>query len=169
VGGGVFLLIGILFNFFANPETIDSFGGKLLSVFCISFGSYQLIYGLFRPRLIFTFDRLSGMVTYPEVKWNNTNTIAFKDSEWVIKYNIAGRFFTGMSLSMVQRNGWSAVAMLEGDFYDLFSFIVWFMDKNRPLPPGTFFDSQRKADYERRKAEGFPRPLYEATISIPRK
>ena len=46
------------------------------------------------------------------------------------------------------------------------SFIVWYMDKNRPLPPGKVFDPYRKRDYERRKAEGFPEPLYESWISI---
>ena len=34
------------------------------------------------------------------------------------------------------------------------------MDKNRPLPPGTAFDAYRKRDYQRRKAAGFPYPLY---------
>ena len=46
------------------------------------------------------------------------------------------------------------------------SFIVWYMDKNRPLPPGKVFDPYRKRDYERRKAEGVLEPLYESWISI---
>ena len=41
------------------------------------------------------------------------------------------------------------------------------MDKNRPLPPGTAFDPYREADFQRRKAEGFPKPLYKSYIPTP--
>ena len=41
------------------------------------------------------------------------------------------------------------------------------MDKNRPLPPGEAFDPYRKKDFQRRKAEGFPPPLYPSYIDTP--
>ncbi|WP_199185117.1 hypothetical protein [Aquimarina sp. I32.4] len=41
------------------------------------------------------------------------------------------------------------------------------MDQNRPLPPGTAFDAYREQDYERRKALGFPKPLYYSNIPTP--
>jgi hypothetical protein len=44
---------------------------------------------------------------------------------------------------------------------------VWYMDKNRPLPPGDVFDAYREKDYLRRRAEGFPPPLYESIIDTP--
>ncbi|WP_158237257.1 hypothetical protein [Aquimarina sp. MAR_2010_214] len=44
-------------------------------------------------------------------------------------------------------------------FINDWNFIFWYMDKNRPLPPDRIFDEYRQQDYERRKAEGFPRPL----------
>ena len=47
------------------------------------------------------------------------------------------------------------------------SFMVWYMDKNRPLPPGEIFDPYRQKDYERRKKEGFPKPLYQSWIATP--
>ena len=50
------------------------------------------------------------------------------------------------------------------EFWD---FVVWYMDKNRPLPPGTAFDPYREADFQRRKAEGFPKPLYGSIIETP--
>ena len=49
--------------------------------------------------------------------------------------------------------------------YESISGIVWYMDKNRPLPPGTAFDPHRDADFERRKAEGFPPPLYPSQVA----
>ena len=42
----------------------------------------------------------------------------------------------------------------------MISFLLWYMDKNRPLPPGDAFDPYRERDYERRKAAGFPKPLF---------
>ena len=47
------------------------------------------------------------------------------------------------------------------------SIILWYMDKNRPLPPGKEFDPFRKSDFERRKAEGFPPPLFESSFPTP--
>ena len=47
------------------------------------------------------------------------------------------------------------------------SFMVWYMDKNRPLPPGNAFDEYRERDFQRRKAEGFPSPLYPSFVPTP--
>ncbi len=47
------------------------------------------------------------------------------------------------------------------------SFMVWYMDKNRPLPPGNAFDSYRDKDFKRRKTEGFPPPLYRSAVPTP--
>jgi len=41
------------------------------------------------------------------------------------------------------------------------------MDKNRPLPPGSAFDPYREKDFQRRKSEGFPPPLYKSTVPTP--
>ena len=49
------------------------------------------------------------------------------------------------------------------------SFYTWYMDKNRPLPPGEAFDRYRDKDFERRKTEGFPNPLYPSEIKTSEK
>jgi hypothetical protein len=53
------------------------------------------------------------------------------------------------------------------DCYEDISFITWYMDKNRPLPPGDLFDEFRQQDFERRKNEGFLKPLYSSNIPTP--
>ena len=53
----------------------------------------------------------------------------------------------------------------DNDINDYWNFTIWYMDKNRPLPPGTAFDPYRQKDFERRKAEGFPKPLYPSSIT----
>ncbi|CAA0224533.1 hypothetical protein [Tenacibaculum maritimum] len=51
--------------------------------------------------------------------------------------------------------------------YGTLSFYIWYMDKNRPLPSGSAFDAYREQDYQRRKAAGFPKPLYPSKIATP--
>lgn len=46
------------------------------------------------------------------------------------------------------------------------SFYVLYMDKNRPLPQGEVFDPYREKDFLRRKAAGFPKPIYPNTILV---
>ncbi|MEB3373287.1 hypothetical protein SFC43_07725 [Bacteroides sp. CR5/BHMF/2] len=40
------------------------------------------------------------------------------------------------------------------------------MDKNRPLPQGDAFHPYREKDFLRRKAEGFPKPIYPSTSLV---
>ena len=47
------------------------------------------------------------------------------------------------------------------------SFLTWYMDKNRPLPPGEVFDPYREKDYLRREAEGFPDPIFLSLLPTP--
>ena len=44
------------------------------------------------------------------------------------------------------------------------SFMLWYMDKNRPLPPSEALDPYRERDDARRAAEGHPPPLFPADI-----
>jgi hypothetical protein len=55
-------------------------------------------------------------------------------------------------------------AKLSDEFDDNWSFLAWYMDKNRPLPIGVEFDEYRHDDFDRRKAEGFPKALYSSRI-----
>ncbi|WP_195715311.1 hypothetical protein [Ancylomarina sp. 16SWW S1-10-2] len=55
----------------------------------------------------------------------------------------------------------------EDKIIEALSIFVWYMDKNRPLPPGTEFDKFRQKDFERRKAEGFHLPLFKSMIPTP--
>lgn len=79
----------------------------------------------------------------------------------------------GLCLAMVKppRNSVAWVPFFQRQFTDMpmeaLSQMVWYMDKNRPLPPGREFDPFRQADFERRRAEGFPPPMYLSHIPTP--
>lgn|SRR5690554_1025066 len=64
--------------------------------------------------------------------------------------------FFPIDLDIFMEGGWQA-----------WSYWVWYMDRNRPLPPGDAMDEFREADFQRRKAEGFPPPLYKSRIPTP--
>ena len=67
----------------------------------------------------------------------------------------------------MQKNRKKGGHLSHSDIYAFWDFVVWYMDKNRPLPPGTAFDPYREADFQRRKAEEFPKPLYKSYIPTP--
>ncbi len=47
---------------------------------------------------------------------------------------------------------------------EIWSYYVWYMDKNRPLPECEAFDKFREKDFERRKSAGFPPPLFKSRV-----
>ncbi|PVZ83954.1 hypothetical protein C9426_24795 [Serratia sp. S1B] len=50
--------------------------------------------------------------------------------------------------------------------FQIYSFFIWYMDKNRPLPPGALLDPYRQQDYQRRRAERFRAPLVESNVMM---
>ena len=54
-----------------------------------------------------------------------------------------------------------------GQDYKTHSFLIWYMDRNRPLPPSAKLDPYRTKDYLRRESEGFPPPLFYTKLDIP--
>lgn len=47
------------------------------------------------------------------------------------------------------------------------SFYLWYLDRNRPLPPGELFDSLRENDFLRRRSDNFKLPLFYADVATP--
>jgi hypothetical protein len=106
--------------------------------------------------------RLSGDILVPHKNKGEYRRIVFKDAE-VGKTVITSS--SGSSSYIVIDN--YPIEKLAIDANTNWAFYVWYMDKNRPLPPGSVFDEFRQTDFERRKAEGFPAPLFKSTIPTP--
>lgn len=120
------------------------------------------------------FHRDKGLLELPGALWDPPVIQKFDDAyirfskdggsytnqfEWSIymhRYHKAGFKNMGVALGRWSKGRW-----------ETWSFWVWYMDKNRPLPPGSAFDEFRKADFDRRKSEGFPPPLYKSRIPTP--
>ena len=54
------------------------------------------------------------------------------------------------------------ISMSTSNSRDDMTMLTWYMDKNRPLPTMERFKPFMEKDFERRKDEGFPPPLYPA-------
>ena len=110
-------------------------------------------------------DRLNGMVTYPGFLFSKPCSVPFDE----LLASVASFANAGASLVFYHYNGITGTSISAEDYKPSgnWSFIVWYMDKNRPLPPGEAFDPYRKKDFQRRKAEGFPPPLYPSYIDTP--
>ena len=105
------------------------------------------------------------MVTYPGFLFSKPCSVPFDE----LLASVASFANAGASLVFYHYNGITGTSIFAGKckISGNWSFIVWYMDKNRPLPPGEAFDPYRKKDFQRRKSEGFPPPLYPSYIDTP--
>lgn len=113
-----------------------------------------------------TFHRLTGEVEVPRPLFKGWNgaTVRFPFTDERIK-----SFYHGATVFYLSypRSRWVIwLTAGRGEAKQL-SFFLWYMDRNRPLPPGKRLDPYRVKDFLRREAEGFPAPLRHATIKIP--
>ncbi len=136
------------------------FGVSLLKLI----GLFIVLKSTLKYRKVFIFDRENGTVTYPGLLWFTRRTLPFRDACFM-----EGRLgpYGGESthLFLVRADGITRVCVSWDEPEKFFAFLVWYMDRNRPLPPGSAFDPYREQDYQRRKREGFPPPLYPAQIA----
>lgn len=164
--GGVLIVITFLLLFFIDKE--ESFNSitfflLLFSPFVL-LGLYYLALYYYNPQKEMVLDRLNGTISYPRLFFSRKKvTISFKLI--TVFRDVNDRI--GQDLILVDRKDKFNWNLAENDCDAYWSFMVWYMDKNRPLPYGSAFFKYRNADFERRKAEGFPKPLYASYIETP--
>ena len=166
-GGGISLtfVVGLLFGVEGELSGAD----WMIVVICSALTIFFLIYYLTKPEKELILSRLNGVITFPGFYWQKNITMKFEDIMFM--YTTGGEDLMGAFDLQIVRPHKSISTFESFDFgggcYESMSFITWYMDKNRPLPPGSAFDPYRQQDYERRKVEGFPKPLYPSAIPTP--
>ncbi len=124
----------------------------------------SLIYLFTMPKKKFVLNRKKGTVTFPGFLWLKNSTMYLDDSQF---YYVRAKT-TGLSILRTTKVGiYNVLSLVKGEPLEDLSFIVRYLDRNRPLPPGEIFDEFRKKDFERRKKEGFPRPLHLSRVPTP--
>ncbi|ADV48990.1 hypothetical protein Celal_1688 [Cellulophaga algicola DSM 14237] len=131
-----------------------------LSVMILSAAYYLTV-----PEKQIILDRKNGLVSFPAFSYGKPYTMKI--------INIRVGYGGGASGSPNRdkfiiikpnklENGYTP--SLGGNYNQELSFILWYTDKNRPLPLGDAFDDYRKKDYKRRKEDGFPPPLFRTYV-----
>lgn len=112
------------------------------------------------------YDRLKGTITFPGVFWKTNITMSFNKVMFMkhnyrnnISFKGMNPIFWGASFHLSVNKHYSR------DSSDELTLLIWYMDKNRPLPNITEFKPYFDIDYERRKKENFPPPLYFSFIA----
>ena len=160
IGLVLFLVALFLFGEGTNTEITLSASSFLI-------GSFYIIYNFTHPKKILILDRLNGIITFPGFLYGKPITMPFEE----VLASVKGGYGAGSpTLAILRKNKLTSTSYdfdLQYEPLKSWSFMVWYMDKNRPLPPGKVFDPYRQKDYERRKKEGFPKPLYQSWIATP--
>lgn len=159
------LITGV--NTYVEADTVDRVFYSIMCIIGILPFLYPLAYCIWCPPRKGIFNRHTGTVSLPAPWLKGFNgaqiTLQYRDIDFIVE-GIMQRIY----VIPYPKNKWFHfnLGFSPGDTKSI-SFITWYMDKNRPLPPGEILDSYRQSDFERRKAEGFPLPVYESIVETP--
>ena len=154
----IFMPIGVFYNTENGIERIVSI--IIYIIICVGAGAFPL----FAPYKELILNREEGTISMPRAFKKENLVISFEEGEGIVKFTAGGGAAPDVYLVFLHKNRKKGGHLSHSDIYAFWEFVVWYMDKNRPLPPGTAFDPYREADFQRRKAEGFPKPLYNSYI-----
>ena len=130
--------------------------------------AFGYLYHYIAPTKYFVANRQTGKLKVPISMKKPAVWIDFNEGFAYEKTAYLDNFYTSLFFQTKPEVKPGAVfSLADWEREDYWNFLVWYMDKNRPLPPGTAFDEYRQRDFERRKAAGFPKPLYKSAIPTP--
>ena len=156
------MIIGAFYN--TERESILIISVIIYIIICVGAGSYPLLASY--TELII--NREEGTITFYKQRGEKRIVIPFEEGDGFLRFTAGGGVAPDFILMFLPKSRKGPCGILaQIDIYAFWEFVVWYMDKNRPLPPGTAFDPYREADFQRRKAEGFPKPLYKSYIPTP--
>ena len=169
----LFLIIGIF-----NSGGFENLYKTLLSInyifsIPISIGLYYLLLYFIGGKKEIVYNRKENTITYPISKFNkNTATIPFKYFEFYKILIDDSNHKSSHSLITIDKNNTNIISGVFNVYsgihsIDFYSFIIWYMDKSRPLPPCEVFDLYRDIDYNNRKEKNFLKPLYSKKFRTP--
>ena len=182
----IYIYLGLFFfltvyplcsEYIFNTETTNtSFDYMLIGIGCLTL--IPVFYLLWIKRKMpdkkhILFDRENTIITMPKRNEREYFSLPFTHLKATIRIEIDGSyeldFFNDPRIPLPWRNEYLNMSLsnLFPNSSDYWYFYVWYMDKNRPLPPGSAFDEFREADFERRKTEGFPPPLFKSAMPTP--
>ncbi len=160
--------LGLIALFFIVMRPYNGGNGLIPFVVFAVILSYIYITHYIAPTKHFIANRQTGKLQFPISKKKPQKIVNFNDGDAIIKSYYIDNLYTSLFFQTKKDiEPKAAMGLADWNREDYWSFLVWYMDKNRPLPPGKAFDAYRQRDFERRKAAGFPKPLYPSDIPTP--
>ena len=144
------------------------YGLSIALIFNIEYSSYDKY--LYKCE----FDRLNGTVIYPtlilrkgKIKFQE---VRFSDLKFALNpYSLSiwdPRNKKQIISFKVKKAEVADETEAREHLLRLHSFLQWYMDKNRPLPPGKIFDEFRWGDYATRLIEGFKKSTIPSLVDM---
>lgn len=168
-GGGLTLILFILFIIDWIQHGFWGWFALLLYLFFFGYTVFSIIAYFTLPPKEIIINRKDGLITFPGWYWLGNVTMRFADIKF--GYTSGGPNLIGGYMLQILRpdrfGTFELFTLINANCYESLSFLTWYMDKNRPLPPGKEFAPYREKDFQRRKKEKFPPPLYPASIPTP--
>lgn len=180
----IFFGIGCFFLLFILIFGIIGYDGSLLNLFKhisivnliyiipMLIGLFNLVLFSIIGKKVIVYNRKENTITYPCSHYNKkTITIHFNKFKFHKKLNDSrhcSRYTLVTKDISNKKDNLGVFNLYTGRFCDDFhSYIVWYMDKRRPLPPSKVFDHYRQIDYKERKENKFLKPLYSSNLVTP--
>ena len=164
IAGGCSLIMVIIFL----TSLDEDLNWYWISIFilCIISTIFFAVFHFTKPKKERILNRKDGLVTIEGAYYQPNITMPFDKA--LFCFVTGGDDAGGFHLHMIRPKNYTYSIFGAGfTMYNDMSFFTWYMDKNRPLPPGSAFDPYREDDFERRKAAGFPKPLYPSSVPTP--
>lgn len=162
------IFIGALVALFSSGNKEITITNVLVTLSFLLGVIFFVVYYYTAPYKEFICNRKDGLLTYPGFMWQKNITMPINRVIFTMSGpSVQGTGAFNLLIERPDRFYSKYLASMNNNCYVDLSFYLWYMDKNRPLPPGTAFDPYREEDFERRKSEGFPKPLFPSSISTP--
>ena len=165
-------LITFIFFFFTSEDIVEMYSspGIYIYTFITIVFILSIVYFFWSPKKYIILDRERGMFTFPHRLIGKSYKTSFNKA--IVFWTGSGGVTGNLDMHLVAQHpdkkiGGANLISHINNYRKTWSFYVWYMDRNRPLPPGSAFDPYREKDFQRRKAEGFPKPLYRSHIPTP--
>lgn len=150
-------------DFWNLKETITTI--LVFSIICISMTLFLLFYSKKIGDQFLIFNREEGTVKMPLGYHGVYEEFDFNKMEFYIGYGTAQMGARHLGIRYPgNKKAHNIVAGCTDE--NNASFLVWYMDKNRPLPPGDLFKQYRISDAKKFRDLGYPEPLYPMTKEI---
>ncbi len=164
---------------FALPF-MESFAPKgkdweTISIAILTLATIEIILHIFqkRPKYVcMEWNREEGYIKVPGRKGMiryriQAEKICFRKQSWGATWGRGGTPELAIKTPDKKMGGYVIPHLKDLPMDEARALFTWYMDRNRPLPPGHVFNPYRQADFERRKAEGFPPPLFRSEVTTP--